>query len=385
MSYIRKIIVVITARPSYSRVKTLLKAIEKSPYLTLELVLSGSSLLDRYGSAVDFIRTDGFQISDSLFNHVDSNEPVSMAKSTGLSIIDLSNLFYKSKPDMVITIADRYETIATSIAASYQNIPLVHIQGGEVTGNIDEKVRHSNTKLADLHFVASDEARCRVIKLGEQEQTVFNLGCPSIDLAEEALLNPKLDFDPFVKYLGVGDKFNINNQYIVVLQHPVTSEYLSSRNQMDVLLKVVDSLNINVFWFWPNIDSGSDESSASIRQHRENSTNKNIYYLKNMESTDFLKLLINSQLLVGNSSVGIRECSFLGVPVVNIGTRQNGRQRGKNVLDCDYSFENIKTSVEHQLGKKYSKEFIYGDGKSGEKIAKVLRDVKLNFTKKITY
>ena len=181
----RKICVVVTARPSYSRIKTALAAIDQHPDLELQLVIAGSALLDRYGNAVDFIEKDGFKISSKVFMVLEGENPTTMAKTTGLGLMELTNVFYNLKPDAVVTIADRFETIATSIAASYQNIPLVHIQGGEVTGNIDEKVRHANTKLADLHLVSSDDARDRVIKLGEDPEKVINTGCPSIDLAKE--------------------------------------------------------------------------------------------------------------------------------------------------------------------------------------------------------
>jgi len=181
----RKICVVITARPSYSRIKSALTAIKKHPKLELQLVVAGSALLGRYGNAVDYIEKDGFKVDEKVFMVLEGENPTSMAKTTGLGVMELSNVFYKLQPDAVVTIADRFETIATSIAASYQNIPLIHIQGGEVTGNIDEKVRHANTKLADLHLVASEDAKERVLKMGENPTMVFNTGCPSIDLAEE--------------------------------------------------------------------------------------------------------------------------------------------------------------------------------------------------------
>ena len=177
----RKICVVITARPSYSRIKTALIAIKNHPKLELQLVIAGSALLNRYGSSIDYIENDGFEIKEKVFMVLEGDNATSMGKTTGLGIMELSSVFYRLQPDAVITIADRFETIATSIAASYQNIPLVHIQGGEVTGNIDEKVRHANTKLADIHLVASQDAYERVIKMGERPEVVFNTGCPSID------------------------------------------------------------------------------------------------------------------------------------------------------------------------------------------------------------
>src|SRR6187431_8212 len=186
----RKIAVVITARPSYSRVKTVLSAIDKHPNLELQLVVAASALLDRYGSAVNYIEKDGFTIAAKVFNVLEGENLTAAAKTTGIGILELSTVFDNLVPDIVVTVADRFETMATAIAASYMNIPLAHIQGGEVTGNIDEKVRHAITKLADYHFVASENAKERVIQLGENTEMVFNTGCPSIDLAEE-ILNSK--------------------------------------------------------------------------------------------------------------------------------------------------------------------------------------------------
>lgn len=383
----RKVCCVITARPSYSRIKTALTAIKNHPDLELQLVVAGSALLGRYGTAVNYIEKDGFQIARRVFTVIEGESTTSMSKTTGLAVLELSTVFDNLKPDIVITIADRFETIATSIAAAYQNIPLAHIQGGEVTGNIDEKVRHANTKLADIHLVASEDARQRVIKLGEDEDYVINTGCPSIDLAKEVLENPALDFDVEKKYGGVGGEVDQNKPYIVVMQHPVTTEYQASREQVTKTLKAVTELNIPTYWFWPNVDAGSDGTSTGIRSFREKYQPQNIRFLKNMEPTDFLKLLVNSQCLIGNSSAGIRECSYLGVPVVNIGTRQNRRVKGSNVLNADYDVENIKAAILNRMEAKptLKSEHVYGGGNAGEKIAEVLATIPLRFHKTITY
>lgn len=381
----RKICVVITARPSYSRIKSALTEIKLHPNLELQLVVAGSALLGRYGNAIDFIEKDGFKIDEKVFMVLEGENPTSMAKTTGLGVMELANVFYKLQPNAVITIADRFETIATSIAAAYQNIPLVHIQGGEVTGNIDEKVRHANTKLADIHLVASEEAKERVIKLGENPTTVFNTGCPSIDLAAEVNKKPTLNFNPIKKYGGVGEKINWENGYIVVMQHPVTTEYKSARKHIEETLHAVLELGIPTFWFWPNVDAGADGTSTGIRSFRERMKPKNIHFFKNMEPNDFLRLLINSKCLIGNSSVGIRECSFLGVPVVNIGTRQSKRQRGSNVIDVAYNKELIKEAILINSDKEFPNNKIYGDGNSGKKIAEILAITDLNFHKTITY
>ena len=383
----RKICVVVTARPSYSRIKTALKAIREHPNLKLQLVVAGSALLDRYGNAVDYIEKDGFKIDARVFMVLEGENKTSMAKTTGLGVMELANTFYNLKPDAVVTIADRFETIATSIAASYQNIPLVHVQGGEVTGNIDEKVRHANTKLADIHLVASEDAKDRLIKMGEEPNYVFNTGCPSIDIAFEVNKSTQLNFNPIEKYGGVGANIDWKKGYLVVMQHPVTTEYSLAKAQVTTTLQAIDELQIPTFWFWPNVDAGADGTSNGIRTFREKNNPKNIHFFKNMIPEDFLRLLINSKGLIGNSSVGIRECAFLGVPVVNIGTRQHGRTRGKNVLDVDYDKIQIKNAIIKHINNniELSVDEIYGSGDSGERIADILAKIKLRFHKTITY
>lgn len=382
----RKVSVVVSARPSYSRIKTTLDAIKKHNDLELQLVVGASALLDKYGSAVDYIERDGFEIASKVYMVLEGKNLTSMAKTTGLGLMELSTAFDNLKPDIVLTVADRFETIATAIAASYMNIPLVHVQGGEVTGNIDERVRHSITKLSDYHFVSTEQAGQRVIKMGENPSSVFVTGCPSIDLAEIVNKNPELNFDPFEKYKGVGNFSDISNGYIVVMQHPVTTEYSDSRNQINHTLNAIKSLNIPTFWFWPNVDAGSDGTSKGIRVFRENNQNSNIHFFKNMDPIDFLKLLKNSKCLVGNSSVGIRECSYLGVPVVNIGTRQIGRERGKNVVDVDYNEYEISGAIKNQITHgPYKKEEIYGNGNAGNMIADLVSSIPLTIHKIISY
>jgi UDP-hydrolysing UDP-N-acetyl-D-glucosamine 2-epimerase len=382
----RKICVVITARPSYSRIKTALQAIKEHPELELQLVVAASALLDRYGTAINYIERDGFEITARVFNVLEGENLTAMAKTTGLGILELSTVLNNLKPDAVVTVADRFETMSTAIAASYMNIPLVHVQGGEVTGNIDEKVRHAITKLSDTHFVASGEAAERVIRMGEEKKSVFITGCPSIDLAKEVNDKPELDFDPFVKYGGVGKELDLSNGYIVLMQHPVTTEFQLARNQINETLYAIKDLNIPTFLFWPNVDAGADGTSNGIRTFRELEPDANLHYFKNMEPLDFLKLLYNSRCLVGNSSVGIRECEYLGVPVVNIGTRQSGRSRGKNVVDVNYKREEIKSAIEKQVqAGRYQSEHIYGNGKAGENMADLLSRIPLTFDKKLSY
>lgn len=382
----RKIVVVITARPSYSRVKTVLSAIQKHADLELQLVVAASALLDRYGSAVNYIEKDGFAIAAKVFNVLEGENLTAAAKTTGIGILELSTVFDNLKPDIVVTVADRFETMATAIAASYMNIPLAHIQGGEVTGNIDEKVRHAITKLADYHFVASESAKERVIKLGENPDFVFNTGCPSIDIASEINTIKGLNFNPYQKYGGVGSDPDLANGYLVVMQHPVTTEYQNSRKHIEETLEAVNELNMPTLWFWPNVDAGADGTSTGIRAFREYHKLKNVHFFKNMEGDDFLVLLNNAKALLGNSSVGIRECAYLGVPVINIGSRQNKRDRGYNVIDVDYNKNEIIGAVHVILknGKSETSD-VYGGGNAGSSIADLLVEVPLQFHKTIMY
>lgn len=382
----RKVCVVITARPSYSRIKTALRAIKNNPDLELQIVIAASALLDRYGTAVNVIENDGFDIAARVYMVLEGENLTSMAKTTGLGMLELATVFDNLRPDVVVTIADRYETLATAVAASYMNIPVAHVQGGEVTGSIDEKVRHAVTKLSDLHFVSTRYAARRVQRMGEEKERIFVTGCPSIDLAAEVLKNPKLDFNPFEKYGGVGDLHELLNGYLVVMQHPVTTEYKLARQQAVETLEAIHQINMPTLWFWSNVDAGSDGTSNAIRTFRETVKPKNMHFFKNMTPTDFLRLLYNSKCLVGNSSVGIRECSYLGVPVVNIGTRQAGRERGRNVIDVGHDLEEIKDATLRQIRHgRYDPDNLYGDGRAGEKIAQLLAASPLKIEKRLTY
>lgn len=384
----RKVCVVVTARPSYSRIKTALAAIKQHPQLELQLVAAASALLDRYGKAVKLMERDGFEPAARVFNVVESESLLAAPKTTALGIIELSSVFDLLKPDIVVTIADRFETMSTAVAASYMNIPLAHIQGGEVTGNIDEKVRHAITKLSDYHFVASESAKQRVLKLGEEPDFVFNTGCPSIDLALEILEESRAghSFDPYEKYGGVGEVADLSEGYIVVLQHPVTTEVDQAREQVEATLNAVSQCGLPALWFWPNVDAGADATSGAIRRFRENVRPSNMHFFKNMEPEDFLRLLLGAKCLVGNSSVGIRECSFLGVPVVNIGSRQDRRDRGGNVIDVSPRSEEILRAIQAWLvNDRPMSDPVYGGGDAGRKIADLLCNLPLRFKKRITF
>jgi UDP-hydrolysing UDP-N-acetyl-D-glucosamine 2-epimerase len=383
----RKVCVVVTARPSYSRIKTALRAIADHPQLELQLVVAASALLDRYGSAVKVMERDGFKPAARVFNVIEGENLIAAPKTTAMGILELTTVFLNLQPDIVVTVADRYETMATAIAAAYMNIPLAHVQGGEVTGNIDEKVRHAVTKLADYHFVASASARERVLRLGENEDAVFNTGCPSIDLARQvAQESTGTMFDPYAKYGGVGEVLDLSDGYLVVLQHPVTTEPEQARRQIEATLEAVNELGLPALWFWPNLDAGGDATSGAIRAFRENRKPAQIHFFKNMEPEDFLRLLLGAKCLIGNSSAGIRECSYLGVPVVNIGSRQQRRDRGRNVIDVVADKMAIRAAIEKAISApRPQPDHVYGGGDAGVRIADLLATVPLRFHKTIAY
>lgn len=382
----KKIAVVVTARPSYSRIRSALEAIREHPELELQLVVGSSALLDRYGKAIDVMRKEGFEVTAEISNVVEGEDLITMPKTTGLALMELATVFKNIKPDVVVTIADRYETIATTIAASYMNIPVAHIQGGEITGSIDEKVRHANTKLSDLHLVSCQSAADYVIRMGECPDSVVVTGCPSIDIAHEVKQNPEMDFDIFEKYQGVGSLTDLSNGYIVVLQHPVTTEYQKAHDDVILTLEAAHRVGLPVLWFWPNVDAGADGTSKGIRQFRESGKDEKFYFFKNLQPRDFLKVLTHSSCIVGNSSVAVRECSYLGVPAVNIGTRQNKRMRGQNLLDVPHDKDAILEAIQKQLDQgHYEPELIYGDGCSGKRIATALYEWVPTFTKVLNY
>ncbi len=384
----KKICVVITARPSYSRIRTLLSALKEHKDVELQIIAAASFVANKFGEAVKVLREDGFEPNWTLNTLMEADTRFTSAKVTGMQTIELASAFQNLKPDMVLTIADRYETIATAIAASYSNIPLVHIQGGEVTGNIDEKVRHAITKMADIHLVANNDARERVLKLGENPDMVFDIGCPSIDIAKEVYDDKKSweNFSPFEKYVGVGEKINTSAPYVVVMQHPLTTSIETSRDDVLKTLHAVKALNMPAIVMWPNPDSGTEGTSEGIRRFRELEKPDNFYFFKNIRPGDFLRVLLKSKCLIGNSSVGIRECSFLGVPVVNIGGRQQDRKRGANVTNVASDEKEIFAAIQKQIAHgPYPSEHLYGDGMAGKKAAEILSEIHPQTNKRITY
>ncbi|MCI0560398.1 MAG: UDP-N-acetylglucosamine 2-epimerase [Nitrososphaera sp.] len=369
--------VVITSRASYGRIKSVLSAIKAHKALRLQLIVAGSALLYRQGRINEYLEKDGFTIDQECYSVVEGSTNNTMALSTGLLLTHICTALMNLNPDIVLTIADRHETIATAIAASYLNIPLAHLQGGEVSGSIDESVRHAITKLAHIHFPASQTAAKRLLQLGENPASIHVVGCPSIDIAKLAVSHsPNLD-----AYNGIGPRVNIKEPFMMVLQHPVTTE-LMARQQIRITLEAMHELGYPTIWLSPNIDAGSAEAENEIRQFRER-FNCNVCFYRSFEPLDFYALLSRTSVFIGNSSSAIREGAFLGTPCVNIGTRQNNREHAANVVHAKHHLVDILSAIRHQLGHgKYPQSLCYGNGRSGPKIAEILAESELSIQKR---
>ena len=381
---VRKICIVVNSRANYARIKSVMRAVQHHNRLELQLIVGASALLYRYGNVVELIRADGFDPSAVVYSIVEGENPTTMAKSTGMGIIELSSQFENLRPDIVLTVADRFETMATAIAASYMNIPLAHTQGGEVTGSIDESVRHAITKLSHLHFPATALARDNVVRMGEDPTTVHLTGCPAIDLLVDNDLS--LNSDVLNHDKGVGPSVDPHAPYLMVLQHPVTTEYGSGFEQVRETLAAVGRVGMQTVWLWPNVDAGSDDVSKGLRMFREKNPDANVHFYRNFPAEDYARLLNNAACIVGNSSSALREGAFLGVPAVNVGTRQQGRERAPNVTDADYDADKIEAAVRAQIAHgRYPGSMLFGDGQSGQRVANVLADAEINVQKRLAY
>ncbi len=378
-----KICFVIVNRANYGRVRILLKKLNKNPKFKLQLVLCSSTVLYKYGNINDVIRKDGLKPNFKIHSNFEGENLISMTKSAGHLISDLTTCFENLNPDMIVTIGDRFETIATAISATYLNKYLVHIQGGELSGSIDESIRHAVTKFAHLHLAATNKSRKNIIQMGENPKNVFNVGCPSIDEISKINFNKKVNLLDKSYGGGTGNLVDLRKKYLICLVHPNTKNYKDNEKLINNVINSLMKLKMQCIFLWPNIDAGSNFISKKLRSLQQNlKENLRINFYKNFENDDYYRLLKNSSCLVGNSSSGIRESSYLGVPVVNIGDRQQHRERGKNVLDVKNGEKAILRAIKVQSNKKFQSQKIYGDGNSSKKIIKILEKVKIDINKK---
>jgi UDP-hydrolysing UDP-N-acetyl-D-glucosamine 2-epimerase len=383
----KKICVVVGSRANYSSIKSVMVAVREHPDLELQLVVAASALLDRYGSVVDLIEKDGFEPSARIYMLIEGETPATMAKSTGVGLMELPTVFERLQPDVVVTVGDRFETMATTLAAAYMNIPVAHTMGGEVSGTIDESIRHAVTKFAHIHFPASKEAAERIIKLGEPPETVHLVGCPRIDLVADILRKTGNGIDEHLFDLGVGSKLDLSQPFILVSQHPVTTEYGEGERQIAATLEAVRETGIPAIVLWPNADAGSEDIARGIRKLRERHEDEKMHFFKNLPTATYVQLMARTACLVGNSSSGIREGAYIGTPVVNVGTRQIMRERGQNVIEVPHEKDAILGAIRQQLEHgRYTMEPIYGDGTAGTQVAEVLAKLgTVNVQKRITY
>ena len=382
----KKICVVIGSRANYSSIKSAMRAIDKHPDLELQLIVGASAVLDRYGAVINLIEEDGFTPLARVHMLIEGETPATMAKSTGLGLLELPTLFEQIKPDIVLTIGDRFETMATTLAAAYMNIPVAHTMGGEVSGTIDESIRHAVTKFSHIHFPASEGARKRIIRLGENPEHVHMVGCPRIDLIADILDAPEISLESPLFDEGVGERLNFDEPFVLVSQHPVTTEYGFGEAHINMTLEAIRELGLPAVVLWPNADAGSDDIARGIRKWRERRLDRQMHFFKNLPIETYVRLMRKTACLVGNSSSGIREGAFIGTPVVNIGTRQTARDRGSNVLDVRHDKGDIKAAITQQITHgPYAMEPIYGDGRAGERIAQILSTEVVDVQKRITY
>jgi UDP-hydrolysing UDP-N-acetyl-D-glucosamine 2-epimerase len=336
---------------------------------------------------VDVIEADGFRPDARVTMIVEGETPATMAKSTGLGLLELPTLFELLAPDVVVSVGDRFETMATAVAAAYMNLPVAHTMGGEISGTIDESIRHAVTKLSHVHFPANAAAAERIIRMGEAPDTVHVVGCPRIDLvAEVARAAEGVPRGDWLDREGVGAHIDLARPFLLVNQHPVTTEYGQGKQQILETLMALDELRIPTIMLWPNVDAGSEDIATGMRTFRETMRPDYIRFYKNFPIETYVRLMLASACAVGNSSAPIREGAFLGVPAVNIGTRQAGRDRGPNVVDAGHDRHEIVAAVRRQLAHgRYPADHLYGDGGAGVRVADVLARVPLRVQKRLAF
>lgn len=369
----KKVLLVTERRADYSRFKEIIKEIKKQSSLKYVLVVTGIHLEKSFGKTINEIKKDNVKISYTfkMFDkkYLQKDDLGGMSRALSVAFKNLTKIIEKEKPDFILSGFDIAANFAITVIGAHMNIPVGHIQGGEVSGNIDESLRHAMSKFSNFHFVSNMNAKKRLIKMGEKNKSIFVVGCPSID----ALLNEKEKENLLIqkKY-----NLNINNDYILVIQHPVTSEKKLIKKQINILFKVLKNIKLNVFIILPNNDYGAKEIIKKIK-------NSNIKFASHLELSEYKTLLKNCKFILGNSSSGIHEAATFKKPAINIGSRQQGRYKGKNVIDVKFDSYKIKRAIKKALSKSFNKKIKniknpYGSGGSSKKIINILKSIKLN-------
>jgi len=380
----RKICVALVDRANYGRMRPVMQAIRNHPDLTLQTVCAGTMVLERFGKAVDIVEKDGFEVNGRVYIEVEGSVPVTMAKSLGFATIEFAGEFQRLQPDVVLLIGDRFESLAAAQAAAYQNMCLAHVQGGEVSGSIDECARHAITKFAHFHFPATARAARYLVNMGENPATVFNVGCPVGDYIRA--LDTHLPPDIFARR-GVGTSIDPQQPFFLAIFHPVTTEFGDESNQIRQLIAALDELAHPTVWLWPNIDAGSDHVSKRLRSYRETHPDNGwLHLLKNLPPETFQRVLKKARCAIGNSSSFVRDSTFSGTPVVLVGDRQEGREVGANAVTVECAAPAIREAVLRQCAHgRYEPLTLYGDGHASSRIAEHLARLTPYAQKRLHY
>ena len=380
----RKICVLLVDRANYGRLKPVLRAIQNHERLTLQVLVAGTMPLERFGRPMDIVQKDGFPIDGQVLMELEGSIPISMAKSVGFGVIEFANEFQRLDPDVVLVIGDRYEALAATVAAAFLNKCIAHVQGGEVSGSIDESTRHAISKFAHYHFPSTHRAAEYLIRMGEHSQSILAIGCPSGDIAMAMRHSP-----PPVNFLhsvGSGAHIDLAQPFLLVVFHPTTTEFGDETRQIDELLAALEAFAKPTVLLWPNIDAGADHISKRIRLFREHHAPSWLRVLTNLTPENFLHMLAAATCAIGNSSSFVRDASFFGTPVVLVGDRQEGRERGDHVIPAAANRAAIIAGIHAQLVRgRYPPSTLYGDGHAAQRIADALATLEPYVQKRLSY
>ena len=372
----RKILVTTGTRAEYGILRPLLKKINDSKKLELQLVVTGTHNSIKYGMTINEIKKDGFKIFKILKILPKSDTPYSITHSLGETIIAFSKIFKKLTPDINVVIGDRDEMLGSVIAAYHMNIPNAHIHGGDKSGGLDEYNRHAITKMSNIHFAATKKSLLRILKLGENPKYVYQTGSTSIDEIKNNKITKKIDLEKFFDI-----KFR-NNNVILLVYHPVSTEIDKSVKEIRTILEAIVKLDCICIIIAPNSDAGRSKIFYEISKYLKK---YNFFKLFPTIPRDYyLGLLKNSTFLVGNSSSGMIEASYFQIPVINIGNRQKNRERGKNVLDVKATSKKVvhlafqKAIKISNNKKKKSSQLPFGNGNAAQKIVSKLENISLD-------
>lgn len=370
----RKIAVVTGTRAEFGIMRHILQQIRSDAELQLQLLVTGAHLLPQYGMTVDEIREAGFDIDEELDIVFASNSRQAAARSAGIACMEFADAFQRLKPDILLVLGDRYEIFAAVSAAMLMNIPIAHISGGEVTeGAQDEQMRHAITKMAHIHFAGAEAYADNIRKMGEESWRINLVGEPGLENIR------KMNFLS-VELLKEKYKIEVDKDTLLVTFHPVTLELEQLSDHFQNLLSALEKIQKRVIFTYPNADAGSQYIIEELLKFKEH--NDNVYVFENLGSELYLNVMKLCGAVVGNSSSAIIEAPFLKVPVVDIGNRQKGRLKAANIIECGYSEEEIKMSIDKALSREFAERCtntssLYGDGETSIKIAEILKNVPL--------